>query len=329
MTTVLRNARFEVVGIDCDLYEGCDFGRVRAQVPSFDIDVRDIEFTDLLSFDAVVHLAALPDEPGHESTRRPLAGVNEEMTARLVDGCKKANVSRFLLASTTDVYGRSGSDSRSENDPAIPVDPASESAVRCERILAAHSDRTFAAIILRSPSPYGVSPRLRLEPLVNAFTASAVVHGRIEVTGDASAWRSLIHVEDLARAYAAILAAEDDDVHHRIINVAPRGEAYRVIDIADAVMEQIPNCTRSAAQHVHGAPSHRVNGSKFAGLFPQFSFRWTLTSGIRQLMHAFGSAGLTPGEYRSDRFRRSLRLEARARKGLMRGCLSRRKPTAA
>lgn len=334
VATVLRHARFEVVGLDCDLYAGCDFGRTRHPVPSFDIDARDVEFTDLLPFDAVLHLAALPEEPYDADSGRDLRNADEETTTRLAECCKKANVARFLFASTCDVYGRVGRALCDEHYPTNPMGESAKSKLRSEEMLTSLADRSFTPTVLRIPDVYGVSPRIRLEPLVNDFTASAVVSGRVNIGRDASAWRSLVHVEDLARACAVMLATDDQAKHLQtgapggVCNIADPEATYRVVDIADTVTEQIPHVVRSTPCHAHDDPSCRVDGSKFARLFPKFAFRWTLEAGIRQLASAFVSAGLTPGEYRSDRYRRLMKLRS-SRPESSPAILRRREPSAA
>ena len=310
VATVLRHMHFEVVGLDCDLYAGCGFGRTHHPIPSFDINVREVEVTDLLPFEAVVHLAALPMEMCDAESGRDLFGVDEETTNRLAECCKKANVARFLFASTCEVYGRVGRALCDEHYPTSPLGEAAGSKLRCEEMLTSLSDRAFSPTILRIPDVYGVSPQMRLEPIVNEFTASAVVSGRVNICGDAAAWRSVIHVEDLARTLAAVLATDEEASRVGICNLAAPEAAYRVVDIADAVTDQIPRVVRSTPRPAYDSPSYRADGSKFAKLFPKFAFRWTLEAGIRQLASAFGSAGLTPGEYRSDRYRRLLKLRS-------------------
>ena len=122
------------------------------------------------------------------------------------------------------------------------------------------------------------------------------------------AWRPVIHVEDLARVYTAVLAAPDTRIHNEIFNVVAPNENYRVVDLADTVTEYVPDCTRTAAPAALDEPSFRVDGRKLTRTFPDFVFRWTLPLGIRQLRTAMISAGVTPGDWRSDRYRRLLRL---------------------
>jgi nucleoside-diphosphate-sugar epimerase len=314
MVTVLRNARYDVVGLDCDFYRGCDFGRVRESVPAFEIDLREIEFTDLLSFDAVIHLAAVPVgiSPELDVAARE---INEEAAVRLAECCRQAGVARFLFASCCSVYGRGLNRPFDEESPANPTTPHAVVKYRCERAISELADHSFAPVFLRHASVYGVSPRLRTDLPVNGMVASAVATGRAALGGRAAAWRPLVHVEDLCRAYAAMLTAPDDVVRNQVFNIAAQEENYRVIDIADMVTELDPHYTRSVAHDANAEPSLRVDGTKLRRTFPKLSFRWTLPLGLRQLRTAMLGAGFTPGDWRSDRYRRAMRLKSLIEQG--------------
>ncbi len=309
LTSVLRHAHYDVVGLDSDLYEGCDFGRVHEDVPAFELDIRDLDFTDLLSFDAVVHLAALPELACQDLKPSATREINCNATIHLAECCKQANVSRFLFASSCSVYGRGGCDILDERSRVEPQGVYAQSKLWCEKQLSLLADASFVPVFLRNANVYGVSPRLRLDTLVNDFVACGVTSGHVIMTGTGSAWRPLVHVEDLARTYAAILSAPDEVVHNEVFNVARSDENYRVIDVADAVTELLPRCTRSTAKDSFDNQSYRVDGSKLAKAFPNLGFTWTLPLGIRQLRNATLVGGLTPGDWRSDRYRRAPRLQ--------------------
>lgn len=308
LVSVLQHARHEVVGLDSDWYGDCDFGRMRDSIPSFEMDVRDVEFTDLLSFDAVIHLATLPEDTGSALDPDLVGELNIEAVVRLAECCKQASVSRFLFASSCAVYGRSGGEPQSETSSATPVTPFTVAKLRCEQELLGLADRHFAPVMLRNPTVYGVSPRLRLDTVVNEFVGAAVARGRFDVPSDGRAWRPLMHVEDVARAYAAILTATDEVVGGQVFNVAKTEENYRVIDIADCVTEFVPDCTRAVRTGIPDPNSYCADGSKLRHALPNLTWRWTLPQGIRQLRAAMLGAGLTAGDWRSDRYRRVMRL---------------------
>ena len=324
MTCVLRNARFEVVGIDSDLYRGCDFGRMDESVPCFEFDIRDLDFTDLLSFDAVVHLAALSDDALCELDPDLTDEVNLEATIRLAALCKRAGVSRFILASSCSVYGAGSCELLNEDSPTNPLTRYSASKLYAEWELARLADRSFVPVFMRNATVYGVSPRLRTDLVVNDFVGSAVTTGRIVMRSAGRAWRPLIHVEDVARAYAAVLAAPDELVLNQVFNVACCGENYRIIDVADQVRELVPFCTREVAPDTFDRRTYSVDDSKLRHTFPNLKMRWTLQHGIRQLYHALVNAGMGAGEWRSDRYRRILRLRSLMERGEVDSSLRRR-----
>ncbi|UCE60115.1 MAG: SDR family oxidoreductase [Phycisphaerales bacterium] len=309
LTSVLKNAHFDVVGLDSDLYKGCDFGRVQEDIPAFELDIRDLDFTDLLSFDAVVHLASLPEMACENLNPSIIHEVNCCATMHLAECCKQANVTRFLFASSCSVYGRGGRNLLDEQSRVEPLTVHAQSKLWCEKRLSLLADASFVPVFLRNANVYGVSPRLRLDTVVNNFAVCGVTSGHVIMTSSGSAWRPLMHVEDLARTYAAILSAPDEVVCNQVFNVARNDENYRVIDIADAVTELLPRCTRSTAEGAFDNQSSRVDGSKLTEAFPDLSFRWTLPLGIRQLRSATSAGGLTPADWRSDRYRRALHLQ--------------------
>lgn len=304
MAGYLQRARFDVVGVDCDWYRDCDFGRVRESVPSFDTDLRDLEFTDLLSFDALIHLASLPEDTADTLSAKLTHEINVEATIRLAELCKQAQVGRFLFASTCAVYGSLDSNLIDETHPASPITDYARSKLRCEEALSKLADSEFHPVFLRLATAYGVSPRLRLDTVVNEFTASAVALGLIEARTAGRAWRPLMHVEDISRAFSALLGAPNECVSREIINVAVTKENYRVIEVADTVAELIPSSTYTMNREYPDRRSYRVSGEKLASICPKLAMRWTLPDGIRQLRDALENAGLTPGEFRSSRYRR-------------------------
>jgi nucleoside-diphosphate-sugar epimerase len=303
---VMRHSGFDVYGLDIDLYAGCDFGRVRDDVPGFPFDVNELEAADLASFDAVVHLAWRPDDVASDPADAPDS--NADITARLAAMCRDARVSRFVFVSTWEVYGRSCGavcDERAEVDSAQSAVAEKHQAER--RVLSLNSD-TFRPVVLRAGECFGVSPRLRLDTLVNRWTAQAVTAGVVDVSGDGAQYLPLIHVEDFSRACAAIVAAPDESLADSLLNVAAPDYSLRLCDIADAVAE-----TTNTVRRLHeyddrvASADARLDVGRLLRALPRFRFRWPLERGIAQLRDAMTHAGLAPSDLRSDRFDRRLR----------------------
>jgi nucleoside-diphosphate-sugar epimerase len=315
LSAVLRQAGCDVVGLDSGLYGACEFGRVQEQVPSFEFDLRDVEFADLLSFDAVIHLAGLSNDECGDRNATLTESFNYGATIRLAECCKKAGVSRFLFASSCSVYGRDGAGLATEDGPVRPLGHYAKAKRRCEKELSALADGTFSPAMLRLATVYGVSPRLRLDTVVNDFVAAAVTTGRILMKSNGLAWRPLIHVEDAARVFLAVLTAPAEQIHNQVFNVAAQDANYRVVDVADAVTELVPGCTRQTRVDGFDPRSYRADVGKLQSAFPKLRLRWSLAAGIRQLATAFRAAGLTPGDWRGDRFRRAARIKGRIKIG--------------
>lgn len=308
LTGVLRNEGHDVVGLDCDFYHDCDFGRVRESISSFDLDIRDVEAVDLIPYDAVIHLAALPDSAWQHVESSTVLSINEQATIRLAESCKKAGVPRFLFASTWKVYGCTHDLDVDEDCPPHPITPDATMKLRCEDAIAELADESFATFVLRHGEVYGMSPRMRLDVPVNDFVASALTTGTIQLAGDGRAWLPVVHVDDIARAYAAVVSAPDNVHFRRTFNLVADEDIYREIDIADSVTDVICNAVRRTGSFALNEPSCRVSGASMTTNYPGFQYRWTLSLGIQQLCQALGNGGVTLGDWRSDRYRRVPRL---------------------
>ncbi len=309
VASVLRHARYDVVGLDCDYFRGCDFGRVQDDIPSFDTDLRQVESADLLSFDAVIHLAGLSSHETNTFGAELSREINLDATVRLAECCKQADVGRFVFASTCAVYGSGGDTALTELDIPSPQSVYAQQKLAAEKTLRRMAGGGFAPVFMRCGTVFGVSPRLRVDTVVNDFVGSMICHGRLEMKTAGRAWRPLIHVEDVTRAYAAVLTATDEVTANEVINIAVTEENYRVIDVADAVVEQFGHGSRQANLTNFDKLSYRVSGDKLAKLFPNQRPRWTLSGGIRQLRSAMENAGFTPSDWRGRRYRRASYLE--------------------
>jgi len=306
LTCVLRHARFEVFGLDSGLFAGAAFGRMKDTVRAFNADIREIQVPDLLSFDAIVHLAAVPDLSASPADARVIDEINHRAAAEFALKAKQAGVDRFVLASTAMVYGRDMGRVFTEADVPAASLPGALAKLRCERAIAQMHDERFEPVFLRIGEVYGVSPMMRMDGVVNDFVCSAVTHGRILMGCGKAGWRSLVHVEDVCRAIAAVLKARSETVSNQIVNIAGPEGPHRVIDIADTLMEMIPLLTRSHAPDQFDPLSVRIDPSKLARMFRELKLRWTLARGIRQLQSAMAMSGVTAGDWRSKRFVRSM-----------------------
>ena len=306
----LAAAGHDVEGLDAFLYRGCDFGPQDAPpVAERFVDVRDVTPEDLDGFDAVVHLAALSNDPvGDLDSRLPEAS-NVEAPVRVAEAAREAGVRRFVFASSCSMYGASGTDvALDEQAPLRPLTPYAESKVRSEDGFFGLATPTFAPVSMRNATVFGASPRLRLDIVLNNLAAWAHTTGRIRLLSDGMAWRPLIHVEDVARAALALLEAPEELVRGEAFNVGTDEQNYLVRDLAE-IMADVSGCTIEIAEGSSpDARSYRVDFSKLARTLPELTFEWDAARGARQLIDAYRAAGLTQDDFDGDLYVRIRRL---------------------
>lgn len=298
----------DVLGLDNDLFERCQLLEP-IRVPSRKRDIRDVEVDDLRGFDAVIHLAALCNDPLCNLDRELTYEINHHASARLAEVAKKAKVPRFLFSSSCSMYGISGDQLVTEEAALAPVTDYGRSKVLVERDLSALADEHFSPVYLRNATAYGLSPRLRMDLVINELAAHACTTGRILIKSDGTPWRPLVHVEDIARAFAAVLRAPREAIHNQAFNVGRNEDNCRVRELAEMVREAVPGSEIEYA--AGGGPDqrcYRVDCRKFARTVPAFQPRWRVKAGIRQLVKAYRQAGLTAGELEAPRFYRLRRL---------------------
>jgi nucleoside-diphosphate-sugar epimerase len=312
LAPMVRAAGHDVVGLDSFLFEGCTLGPETESVPAHRLDVRDIEIDDLRDFDALIHLAAISNDPlGWLDPVRTLE-INHLATVRIARLAKQAAIERFLFASSCSLYGASSSnDLLTEAAPLLPVTPYGESKVLAERDLSRMADDHFSPVFLRNATVYGYSPRLRLDLVLNDFVANAYATGRIVVKSDGTPWRPLVHVEDVGRAVLAAMEAPRESVHSRSFNVGRTQDNFQVREIADIVSDQVPGASITYAED--GGPDprcYRVDFSSIEGELPGYRPEWTVSDGVRQLVEAYSAYDLVREDLSSSRFIRLRRIQA-------------------
>ncbi|MCB9138417.1 MAG: SDR family oxidoreductase [Caldilineaceae bacterium] len=315
LVPMLLEAGHDVHGFDSNLFAACTFGKEPVQIPAVMKDVREADISDVDGFDAVLHLAGLSNDPLGDLNPELTYDINWRASVRLAELAKQAGVGRFVFASSCSNYGAQGDAPVDETANLNPVTPYGESKVKVEQDVSKLADDNFTPVFLRNATAYGVSPRLRFDLVLNNLTAWAYTTGLVFLKSDGMAWRPIVHVEDISRAFVAALEAPKEAVHNQAINVGRTMENYRIRDLAEIIVDVVPNsrvefATADSEFHV-GADkrNYRVDCSKIERVLPNFQPQWDARKGAIQCYEAYKQVGLKLDEFEGERYRRILHLK--------------------
>jgi len=305
MVPILEKAGHEVVGLDTDYYRNCTFGTWEQKTKTIFKDLREIEAKDLEGFDAVVHLAALSNDPLGDLDPDLTYDINFHASVHIARLAKQVGIHRYVFSSSCSNYGAAGDNLVSEDSTLNPVTAYGRSKVLTEQEVGKLADDSFSPTFLLSATAYGVSPRLRFDIVLNNLVAWAFTTGKVHIKSDGTPWRPIVHIEDISAAFLAALSAPREKVHNQAFNVGRNDENYRIREIAEIVKETVPGCEIEFA--TDAGPDlrcYRANFGKIHSTLPDFKPTWTARKGAKQLYETYKKVGLKLEDFEGPRYRR-------------------------
>ena len=305
MAPYLHSQGYDVVGLDTGYFDECTLVPDPLKLPALRKDIRDLVPADLKSFYAVVHLAALSNDPIGNLDEGWTEDINHRASVRLAELARDADVRRFLFSSSCIMYGMSDAGVVDETSPLDPKTEYARSKVKSEMAIREMATDRFSPVFLRNGTVYGVSPRMRFDTVLNNLVGAAATTGKVEVFSDGKPWRPVVHVEDVARTFQRFLEAPAQDIHNESFNNGADHLNHQVIELATLASEVVPGCSLEVLNQP-GADqrTYKASFAKFARTFPDFEFKWNAASGAQELADAFARLDLTHEQYVGDRFTR-------------------------
>jgi nucleoside-diphosphate-sugar epimerase len=305
MAPCFAQAGYDVAGLDTGYFAACTLVPDKMEIPWKQKDLRELEASNLRGFDAVIHLAALSNDPIGNLNEKWTEEINFRASVRLAELAKAAGVERFLFSSSCIMYGMSEAAVVTEESPLDPQTEYARSKVKSERAIAALADDRFSPTFMRNGTVYGVSPRMRFDTVFNDLVGAAVTTGKVTLYSDGKPWRPVVHVEDVARAFLAAIEAPLADVWNQAFNTGANHLNHQIFELAEIVSDTVPGCKLEVlAQAGADQRTYKADFGKFARVFPNFSFKWNAKEGARELYETFKQIGLTHENFLDKRFTR-------------------------
>ncbi|MBP7088331.1 MAG: SDR family oxidoreductase [Candidatus Omnitrophica bacterium] len=310
LCTKLAEEGFKIKGLDTDFYQGCNLFNCDNSIEHMFKDVRHITKEDLVGFDAIIHLAALSNDPIGALNPKLTYDINCKASIQLAKYAKEAGVRRFIFSSSCSIYGISSSEMIDEAGRLNPVTEYAKSKIKAEQEIAKYADSNFSPVFLRNSTVYGISPRHRVDLVVNNLVGWAYVTGKIRIMSDGTPWRPLIHLEDICQAFTVTLKAPKDLIHNQTFNVGSNNSNYQIKDIADVIQKVMPECNiEYTGEHGSDSRTYKVNFGKINRVLGDyFKPSWNIERGVREILKVYKANKLTKDDFDSDKFTRLKRI---------------------
>jgi nucleoside-diphosphate-sugar epimerase len=305
LVSMLIREGHDPVGYDSDLYRYCTYGQDLANIEHIRKDIRDVEESDLAGFDAIMHLAGLSNDMLGDLNPKLTFEINHAASVKLAKIAKDVGIKRFIFSSSCSSYGAAGDNMLDENASFNPVTPYAVSKVFVERDVGKLASPGFSPTFLRNSTAYGVSPRIRFDVVLNNLTAWAFTTGQIRLKSDGTPWRPVIHIEDISRAFIAVLHSPREKIHNQAFNVGKNSENYQIRELADFVKMTIPKCHIEFDENAGpDKRSYRVDFSKYEKTFPDYKLQWDAKTGAQNIYTSYQKYGLKKEEYEGEKYKR-------------------------
>lgn len=287
----------EVVGLDCGFFKDCVVGPAPQDVPTISRDIRDVSRKDLGGFEALVHLAALSNDPLGEFAPELTEEINYQATVRLAQLAKDVGIKRFIYASSQSMYGVSNTQTELDEDDSekAPVTAYAQTKWAAETSLRDMASTSFLTVSFRPSTVFGVSPRQRCDIVFNNLVGSGYTRKKISIKSDGTPWRPVIHVQDACQALEAGIHAPPEILNARAFNVGPIGGNFTVRELAIAAQAANPESEiEYTGEHGNDSRTYRISFSRInRDLADYFRPQWTLKSGARELVDHWRRIGFT------------------------------------
>ena len=295
MMPMLIESGFDVVGLDNCYYSEGNLNH--SEFPKYELiqkDIRDLTSDDFKGKDyyAVVHLAALSNDPLGMLDEQLTYDINYKASVNIAKLAKEAGVQRFVFASSCSLYGQGGNDALTEEDPANPQTAYGKSKIMAEEAISKLADENFHPSYMRNSTAFGFSPRMRFDIVVNSLTGYAKVEKEIKILGDGKPWRPLVHVKDICGAVIHVLKSDSTLIHDEAFNVGDTDENYQIRSIADHVKKSFTDCEIKIM--IDDAGDTRDYNVSFDKLNNTLGFKvsHTLDEGIKDLQNEYDKVSL-------------------------------------